>query len=596
MKRQFNLFILLATLALGSCQKDFLNTDPSTEFSENAVWTDPALVETFINQLYFRLDEPLTDGRFKANLVDEGHYRGNAASLNFNRSIQSPDDLLGWGVSRYRSWADLYKSIRYCNLFFSKVDQVPFSANLIDGKTMKDRMTGEMHFMRAYYYHLLTSTYGGVPLITEPYALTDEFQKERSSYADCVKFMTAELDKAAQLLPLDHTGANQGRATKGAALALKARILLYAASDLYNKDVFPGFEKPELIRYMDGNRSARWQAAKDAAKAVIDLNKYRLYKAMPAVTDNISQNLTELFLSKNTEEDIFIKYFTIPMGQRVGLYSSPNGYHGWGTNAPLGDFVDDFETLDGKKFDWSDPAMAADPYNNRDPRFAATVLYNGASWRQRPDDAKGLDPENKVQTGRWERWNATTGKIDLIYGVDTRKSTIEDWNGAYTGYYLRKYIDPAVNAQYDKQAVTWRFMRYAEVLLNYAEACIELGLEDEARIYLNMIRKRAGMPVITDVGAALKERYRNERRIELAFEEHRFYDVRRWLLGPQIYNRTTKVADIVYKMNPDHSTASIPTIRHIDFEKYSWMDKAYFLPILRDELKKNNLLIQNPGY
>lgn len=595
-RQQFNLFILLATLALGSCQKDFLNTDPSTEFSENAVWTDPALVETFINQLYFRLDEPLTDGRFKANLVDEGHYRGNAASLNFNRSIQSPDDLLGWGVSRYRSWADLYKSIRFCNLFFSKVDQVPFSANLIDGKTMKDRMTGEMHFMRAYYYHLLTSTYGGVPLIIDPYTLTDEFQKERSSYADCVKFMADELDKAATLLPLDHTGANLGRATKGAALTLKARILLYAASDLYNKDVFPGFEKPELIRYTDGNRTARWQAAKEAAKAVIDLNKYKLYKATPAVTDNISQNLTEIFLSKNTEEDIFIKYFTVPMGQRVGLYSSPNGYHGWGTNAPLGDFVDDFETLEGKKFDWSDPAMAANPYSNRDPRFTATVLYNDASWRQRPDDAKGLDPENKVQTGRWERWNATTGKIDLIYGVDTRKSTIEDWNGSYTGYYLRKYIDPAVNAQYDKQAVTWRFMRYAEVLLNYAEACIELGLEDEARTYLNMIRKRAGMPVITDAGVALKERYRNERRIELAFEEHRFYDVRRWLLGPQIYNRTTKVADIVYKMNPDHSTASIPTIRHIDFEKYSWIDKAYFLPILRDELKKNNLLIQNPGY
>lgn len=596
MKRQFNLFILLATLALGSCQKDFLNTDPSTEFSENAVWTDPALVETFINQLYFRLDEPLTDGRFKANLVDEGHYRGNAASLNFNRSIQSPDDLLGWGVSRYRSWADLYKSIRFCNLFFLKVDQVPFSANLIDGKTMKDRMTGEMHFMRAYYYHLLTSTYAGVPLITEPYELTDEFQKERSSYADCVKFMMAELDKAAELLPLDHSGANLGRATKGAALALKARILLYAASDLYNKDVFPGFEKPELLRYTDGNRTARWQAAKDAAKAVIDLNKYKLYKAVPAATDNISQNLTEIFLNKNTEEDIFIKYFTIPMGQRVGLYSSPNGYHGWGTNAPLGDFVDDFETLDGKKFSWSDPAMAVDPYNNRDPRFAATVLYNGASWRQRPDDAKGLDPENKVQTGRWERWNATTGKIELVYGVDTRKSTIEDWNGSYTGYYLRKYIDPTVNAQYDKQAVTWRFMRYAEILLNYSEACIELGLEDEARTYLNMIRKRAGMPAITDSGATLKERYRNERRIELAFEEHRFYDVRRWLLGPQIYNRTTSVADIVYKMNPDHSTASVPTIRHIDFEKYNWIDKAYFLPILRDELKKNNLLIQNPGY
>ncbi len=596
MKKQFNLLIVLAALTLGSCQKDFLDTDPSTEFSENAVWADPALVETFINQVYFRLDEPLTDGRFKANLVDEGHYRGNASSLNFNRSIQSPDDLLGWGVSRYRSWADLYKSIRFCNIFFSKVDQVPFTSNVVDGKTLKERMTGEMHFLRAYYYHLLTSTYGGVPLITEPYSLTDEFQKERSTYADCVKFMTDELDKAAALLPLENTGANQGRATKGAALALKARILLYAASDLYNKEVFPGFEKPELIRYTDGNRAARWQAAKEAAKAVIDLNKYKLYKATPAATDDVTKNLTEIFLSKNTEEDIFIKYFTVPMGQRAGLYSSPNGYHGWGTNAPLGDFVDDFETIDGKKFDWSNPAMAIAPYQNRDPRFAATVLYNGASWRQRPDDAKGLDPENKIQTGRWERWNATTGKADIVYGVDTRKSTIEDWNGSYTDYYLRKYIDPAVNAQYDKQTVTWRFMRYAEVLLNYAEACIELGQEEEARTYINMIRRRAGMPVITDSGSALKERYRNERRIELAFEEHRFYDVRRWLLGPQVYNRTTKVADIVYKMNPDHTTAAVPTIKHIDFEKYAWNDKAYFLPILRDELKKNGLLIQNPGY
>jgi len=596
MKKRLNILIIFSFLTFGSCQKDFLNTDPSTEFSENAVWNDPALVETFINQLYFRLDEPLTDGRFKANLVDESHYRGNAASLNFNRSIQSPDDLLGWGVSRNRSWADLYKSIRFCNIFFAKVGEVPFSTSLVDGKSLKDRMTGEMHFLRSYYYYLLTSTYGGVPIITAPYSLTDEFQKERDSYEDCVNFMVEELDKAAALLPLKHTGANDGRITKGAALALKSRVLLYAASDLYNTAVFPNYERQELIRYQNGNRAARWQAAKDAAEAVIDLNQYQLYKAIPASTDDISQNLTEIFLNKKTEEDIFIKYFTIPMGQRVGLYSSPNGYHGWGTNAPLADFVDDFEMKDGRKFDWSNPTMARHPYQNRDPRFYSTVLYNGASWRQRPDDAKGLDPDNKLQTGRSERWNTSTNKIDVQYGVDTRKSTIEDWNGSYTGYYLRKFIDPAVNPQYDKQTVSWRFIRYAEVLMNYAEACIELGQEAEARKYLNMIRKRAGMPDITDVGASLKERYRNERRIELAFEEHRFYDVRRWLLGPQTYNITTKVADIVYKMNPDHSTASEPTITHTDFEKYAWLDKAYFLPILRDEMNKNKLLIQNPGY
>jgi len=596
MKKRFILYAIFVSTLLGSCKQDFLDTDPATEFSDNTVWTDPALVGTFINQIYFRLDEPLTDGRFKANLVDEGHYRGNAASLNFNKSLMTPDGLMGWTVSRYRSWADMYKTIRFCNIFFSKVDEVPFIEDNVDGKSTKDRMSGEVHFLRAFTYHNLVSIYGGVPIITEVYGLEDEFLKERDTYAACVDFMVSELDKAAALLPEKHSGANQGRATKGAALALKARVLLYAASDLYNTTIFPGYEKQELIRYTSGDRRARWTAAKDAAKAVIDLGVYSLYKGNPSASENIPQNLTEIFLNKSTEEDIFIKYFTTPMGQRVGLYTSPNGYHGWGTNAPLGDMVDAFEMKDGTPFSWSNAAAAADPYANRDPRFYSTILYNGAEWRIRPDDAKGLDPLNRIQTGRWEKWNASTNKMEVVYGVDTRKSTIEDWNGAYTGYYLRKYIDPNVDAQYVRQAVTWRFIRYAEVLLNYAEACIELGLEQEARTYLNMIRKRAGMPDITESGAALKAKYRNERRVELAFEEHRIFDVRRWAIGPEVYNITTKVADIVYPMNSDHTTATKPIVKHIDFEKYAWSNKAYFLPILRDEMNKNNLLIQNPEY
>lgn len=596
MKKRFIIYALLLSSMLGACKQDFLDTDPATEFSENTVWTDPALVGTFINQIYFRLDEPLTDGRMKANIVDEGHYRGNAAALNFNKSLMTPDQLYGWTVSRYRSWADVYKTIRFCNIFFSKIEEVPFTSELIDGKSTKDRMMGEVHFLRAYMYHNLISVYGGVPLITEVYGLEDEFEKERSSYADCVDFIVSELDKAAALLPLKHSGVNQGRATKGAALALKARVLLYAASDLTNSTVFPTYEKQELIRYTSGDRKARWTAAKDAAKAVIDLGEYSLYKATPAAGDNIPQNLSEIFTNKSTSEDIFIKYFTTAMGQRFGLYTSPNGYHGWGTNAPIGDMIDAYEMKDGTAFSWSNPAQAADPYVNRDPRFYATILFNGADWRIRPDDAKGLDPLNKIQTGRWERWNNTTGKMEVVYGVDTRKSTIEDWNGSYTGYYLRKYIDPNNDAQYVRQSISWRFMRYAEVLLNYAEACIELGLDQEAKTYMNMIRKRAGMPDITETGLALKNKYRNERRVELAFEEHRFFDVRRWLIGPQTYNITTKVADIVYPMNADHSTATKPIVKHVNFEKYAWNDKAYFLPILRDELNKNSLLIQNPNY
>ena len=585
----------IALLGATSCNQDFLETLPQTEFSETAVWGDPALVETFINQIYFRLDEPLTDGRMKANIVDEAHYRGNAPSLNFKNGIITPDNIPAWNVSRFRQWEDLYKTIRFCNIFFSKVDEVPFKEDLIDGKTQRDRMTGEVHFLRAYLYHFLTSTYGGVPIITKAYALDDEFEAPRNTYAECVEFMVNECDQAAALLPDVQSGNNFGRATRGAALALKARILLYAASDLYNTDVFPSYAHPELIRYTDGDRTARWQAAKDAAKAVIDLNQYSLFRAEPGPSDSVAQNYVDLFLSKSNEEDIFIKFFTVTMGQRMGLYTSPNGYHGWGVNAPVGNLVDDFEMADGTKFSWENPEHAAEPYKNREPRFYATILYNEAPWRERPNDVKGIDPSNRIQTGRWQRWNAATNSMVEEFGVDTRKRPIEDWNGSYTGYYLRKYVDPNNDAQYVSQTVTWRFMRYTEVLLNYAEACIELGEDAEARTYINKVRRRAGLPPLTESGDALRARYRNERRIELAFEDHRFYDIRRWVIGPEALDVTT-VADIVYKLNPDRTTATVPTIMHKVFETHTWQNKAYFLPIMRTEMNKNRLLIQNPEY
>lgn len=149
-----------------------------------------------------------------------------------------------------------------------------------------------------------------------------------------------------------------------------------------------------------------------------------------------------------------------------------------------------------------------------------------------------------------------------------------------------------VNHQDD---LTWRYIRYTEILLNYAEACIGLGEDTEARKYLNMIRRRAAMPDITESGAALKERYQNERRIEMAFEDQRFFDVRRWMIGEQAYHPMHGV-EIVYKLNPDKSTAEIPTITPVEITTGKWDDKAYFMPISRSEMNKNTTLVQNPGY
>ncbi len=600
--RKIYILITIFTVVgfLSSCDKDFLETKPLTEFSEVDVWNDPALVETFINQIYWRLDEPFSNGRLKSNIVDEGHYRGNGASKNFNNCLLTVDQIPGWSTpSRYRSWNDIYKTIRYCNIIFENIEKVPFEATLTDGKTLDDRMKGEVHFLRAYLYHELTAVYGGVPIITETYGLSDDFLIARSSYADCVDFIVSELDLAAGLLPETHSGDAKGRATKGAALALKARVLLYAASDLYNTTVFPGYSNPELIGYTGGSRTERWTAAKNAAKAVIDLGLYSLYKAEPAPTDSVAQNLAELFIAKNTEEDIFIKYFTTNQNQMYGIVTGPNGYHNWGTNAPIQEMVDAYEMKDGSKFDWNNPAHASLPYANREPRFYSTVLYEGAVWKPRPADVQNVDPVGIIQVGKWERWDEESQSVKIHYGVDTRQSTVENWNGSYTGYYLRKGLDPAVDAQYFYATVPWRWMRYAEVLLNYAEACIELGGADlqTGLDALNLVRKRAGMPPrVTDDQAEARAYVRHERRIELAFEEHRFFDVRRWVIGPEVY-KPIKVADVTYKMDPvTKVTATVPTIVPKDFENWSWNDKAYFFPILRDEMSKNSKLIQNPGY
>jgi hypothetical protein len=269
------------------------------------------------------------------------------------------------------------------------------------------------------------------------------------------------------------------------------------------------------------------------------------------------------------------------------LFNGPNGYHNWGGNTPIGQLVDSYEMSDGTRFDWNNPVHSSSPYENRDPRFYASILYNGAKWRQRPDDVIASDPEGIVQTGYYEKEDGT-----LLPGLDTRQSPIEDWNGTYTGYYLRKFIDPSINHQFQKQKLPWRQIRYAEVLLNYAEATLELGQESEAIPYINMVRSRAGMPDVPngESGQDLMNRYRNERRVELAYEQQRYFDIRRWMIAEDMLTNA-KGVEIRY---PYGSTS--PTFSIIEVQDRAWENKSYFLPILLDELNRNKNLIQNPGY
>jgi starch-binding outer membrane protein, SusD/RagB family len=582
--------LFLNTVLITACDNDFLETSPLDQIAETSVFTDQDLAKAYVNGIYVNLNKSFAK-RMKAVYSDEAHRRDDNSAFTFNKSLITPDGVPSWG---HENWTSLYRSIRNCNVFLENIEKASFDFN---------PLKGEVIFLRAWLYHNLIRLYGGVPIITKGYTLSDDFNAPRDAYADCISFISDQCDIAADLLPASQTGDNLGRATKGAALALKSRVLLHAASDLFNTTVFPGYSNPEFIGYTSASRTANWQAAKAAAKAVIDLNAYSLYKANPAPGDNIAQNYTEVFLKKITEEDIWVRFetsMTTGGDNNLAMMNGPNGYESEGNNAASGNLVDAFEMSDGSKFDWNDPNHKALPYTGREPRFYANIFYEGAKWIPRPQFSVALDPVGIIHVGYVEKWDAANNTTVIVPGIDSRDSPFGAGNSGQTLYLSRKFIDPAFSSppSYSPgkwQDVTWRYFRYAEILLNYAEACIELGEDAEARTYINMVRTRAGLPGVTESGAALRARYRNERRIELMYEDHRFFDVRRWVIGPEGYGPFYK-ANVTYKLLPDKTTAPVPTVFHEVLETRAWLDKAYFFPIMRDEMNKNNLLVQNPLY
>jgi hypothetical protein len=581
-------YILGLTLVLysTSCDTDFLNVKPEDRFAESAVWKDPALVEAFVNEMYRGLNHGIRE-LMLGSLSDESQFIHNYGSSQVVQSNLTSADIGSFSRDDFAefNWPVLYARIRQVNLFLENIEAATF-----DDAAWKDRLKGEVHFLNAYFYHNLVRLYGGVPLVTKAYKLKDEFLIKRSSLQESIQYIVDECNLAASLLPLEYgAGAGDiGRATRGAALALKSRILLYAASELYNNVSWTaGYSNPELVA-STGDRTAKWQAARDAAKAVIDLGIYSLQN-----TGNPVKDYTDVFLMKDSKEGIFSRYFIKSRGWEdgalPGLANGPNGYHNWGGNTPIQELVDDYEMVDGSKFSWSNPAHAGAPYENRDPRLSASILYDQALWRPRPSDVKDIDPVGKIIIRSVE-----TAPGVWTPGLDTRDGPIEDWNGGYSGYYLRKFIDPNVVHEYaaagQNQEAPWHFFRYGEILLNYAEACIELGQDAEAKTYLNMLRDRAGMPDITETGDALRQRYRNERRVELAFEQHRYFDVRRWMIAPQAMGRHANgiviedpiAGPVKYTLNKVQDRA--------------WSNKMYFLPIILDEMNRNSELIQNPLY
>lgn len=594
MKNIYKIFPVILLVLLLSCSKDFLDTTPKDQYSDEAIWTDPGLIQAFTNGIYEKIHNPFGT-LWLSSLVDETMAQGFWGLSSINSGIISPSDLgvldpNHWGQTMQPlSWDKAYANIRACNLFFENIDKATYSS-----QAEKDQIIGEVTFLRAYIYHWLVAFHGGVPIITNAYSVSDDFKVSRNSYEECIDFIVNECDKAVALLS---ESGDKVRATKGAALALKSRTLLYAASDFANSGASwaGGYSNPELVGYIGGDRTARWEDAKVAAKAVIDMNIYGLYNANPASTEEAIKGYEDIFLNYTTDEDIFLITYDYANGNwpftYYGVSNSPNGWHGWGGQGPVGQLVDAYEMADGSKFDWDNPAHKTAPYVNRDPRFYATVLFDGAYYKERPPDVIAQDPLGRVQTGFYEQPDGTyKGGLDTKDGIDT-------WNAMPTGYYIRKFIDPKVDITLGvPQKLPWKAFRYAEFLLNYAEACIELGDEDEARLYLNLIRKRAGMPDITASGQALKDEYRNERRVELAFEQHRFFDVRRWMIASEAYTNAEGILITYNLASPGVYDTPVYEKNPTTWEDREFKNHFYLLPITISEMNRNSELIQNPLY
>ena len=536
--KQLTIYALLLMLGGASCKDSILDKQPIDKLSEDAVWSDPKLVETYVNSKYQDMTWGFQEVMW-SSLSDESMFKHDYGTHAINRGEVTATNNPGYYAD---IWGRNYSYIRDANVFFEKIKTTTMDEKL------KARLNGEMTFLRAVRYFDLLRSYGGVPIITKVYGLSDDFTTgvERATIEGTVDYITKELDAAAALLPLKHTGADVGRATKGACMALKARVLLYAASPLYTNTATGDV--------------AKYAKAADAAKAVIDLGQYSLYP-----------DYGPLFTTIRNQEVILDEAHIRKSGwQWLERFNGPNGFGGWAGNMPNQTLVDEYETADGKMITSAGTSYTAnDPYTNRDPRLAATILYNGAMYHGRA-----------IETF-------------LPGGKDT-KDGIEPWNTSLTGYYIRKFMyeDASLSDGDNYGNNHWIFMRYGEVLLNYAEALNESGKTADAYAPANMIRARAKMPALP-VGlsqAQMRDRLRHERQIELAYEEHRFYDVRRWKIA-----MTTDVKPVVGADIRKDASGKM-TFAYQTIQTRSFLEKHYWLPIPIKEVQVNTKIAQNPGY
>jgi flagellar basal body rod protein FlgC len=543
------------------CNEDFLDTKIDSNLTKDRVFVSYDYTSQFVVGTYAWLPQGLNriDDAMLASASDESEQTWEGSDIQrFNLGSwgvhSNPDDL----------WRHFYTGIRRVNLLLENIDQVDletYELNPLPEMQIEyqqrvadlERWKYEMRVLRAYFYFELLKRYGGVPIITKTLTLEDDFESiPRNTIEEVVDFIVSECDEAASKLnTYPGRAANDanalGRMTKGAALAVKSRTLLYAASPL--------FLAPEDLSDAKPGNAEKWQLAAEAAKAVIDLGT--------GVYD-LEANYSNVFNNHRSKELIIAYRYGATNTFERANYSV--GYEqGRSGTTPSQNLVNAYEMTNGKSID--DPDSGYDPQNpyaNRDSRLSRTVIVNNSQWNGRTVEL-------------WEGGRDGKGKDQA----------------SKTGYYLKKYVVENLDLSQNRTQVhTWSLIRLAEIFLNYAEALNEYdpGNPDIAE-YVNRVRQRSGMPALPDGLSQdeMRQRIRNERRVELAFEEHRYWDVRRWKIAPEVLGAPLMGMNI--KLNEDQTFSYEEAL----VEERVFTPRMYWYPIPLSEIIKTSWS-QNPQW
>lgn len=566
-----HIYIFLIAILFAGCSKDgLLDSTDLDEITDERVFSNVEFTRRALYNLYgdMRQVTAANSGSFSPlfnmntvvamldNATDDGAgntTRSAGTSPDIQKYITGSISATTNPVAQTHPWRFYYGAIRNANIFLANVDRSPLIAE------EKKNSKNEARFLRAYYYHELFRWFGPLVISTEP---TDPFAFEstrRENLKTTVDFIVSEFDALSQegMLPERWSGADYGRITRSTAMAYKARTLLYAASPLFQES------------------GATWQQAADAANAMITYAEGTGIHSLYYSPTEPGKSYSRFFNERNNPENILV-YLRANTNDLYNLFPP---FNPWNVNkelttAPTQWLVDSYdmangsEPITGYNADNSPIINAAsgyneqDPYKNRDPRLAQSLLYHGASW---PIVNKAVASVNLTTPSSWG-----------------------------SGYFLVKYLDDRIDHRSGgTTSMNFVMMRYAEVLLNYAEAVNEAANDatsrEKAVVQLNKIRARAGITVPLNAGdytqATLRERIRKERRVELAFEEHRYYDIRRWKIASQVMNRPAMGITIV---------GGRFVRRALDVRNYS--ERMNLSPVPPSEVNNAPGIYQNPGY